>query len=611
MGLFTNICVNAGCEHRVRKGSQFCPKCGGAAPKGLSVCGACGSEVAQTSKFCWKCGCELADMAKPLVLNDRWSRRPGDFAVRIDKQDIKGWLAKPLIIEHGTRALLFQNGLCKGELGEGSYDTGGFLKRLVHFNLDMHACVVLVEAGDVVIDLENGQLWTADKMELASTERLVLRIADPDAMFVNIFKGSNRVGLDELECQLAGEVQMLLAGIVGEFAAEDLFTGDDARNEVETQLRYTMATTLGRLGLELVQLRFVSFSGEAYEALRRKWGRVRAEEGKVDIVDARAKLRQRLRTTLTQDKMDGFKSDSELEEFIRRTEHDLGLKAVVRDDEMQRLKEGCAFERSRDAVLRRIEIEGIENDEQRARAWKDLHAEESIRDEAHAHDLKRQLAQAKTDAEKQKIQLDLDALQHARDMREAGDGLDLLERTKDIEQAELDREQQREAATLEARGKATAEALLSVVDGPAADRITALERLRARENMSPEQLLAIAAEASPEAAKALGAKYQAEGQINAERLAELQHHMAEQREMADGQADRMERVMQTALAQMGQVAATRARPIEPAGHTVVAGGLGAPVVITPPTSASAGTCSHCNAALEGDGQFCPQCGKQQ
>ena len=68
MGLFTDRCTNSECGHRVRKGSQFCPKCGAPGPKGLTQCGSCRAEVRTSSKYCWRCGADLSKVAKPLIL---------------------------------------------------------------------------------------------------------------------------------------------------------------------------------------------------------------------------------------------------------------------------------------------------------------------------------------------------------------------------------------------------------------------------------------------------------------------------------------------------------------------------------------------------------------
>lgn len=251
----------------------------------------------------------------------------------------------------------------------------------------------------------------------------------------------------------------------------------------------------------------------------------------LDVAAARATLIQRLRQVLTQDKMDAFHNDSELQDFIRQTEHhDIGLKGVIRQDEMERLKQRFQFERDREGILRRIEIEGITDDARRERAWKELLAEERQKDEQHRRDLDRQLDTDRNDLEVSKVKSEIERLEHAERMRQGEEVLLLLQKVGDTEHPEDIRAQVLEVRTLQERSKATVEALLSILDGPAADRILQLEDLRCRQRMSPEQLLALAAQASPEAAKALASKYEADGQISAKQVELLQQRLAEQRQ---------------------------------------------------------------------------------
>lgn len=611
MGLFTVRCVNPECGGRIRKGTNFCPKCGTGAPTGRIRCGSCGKELRASSNFCPHCQAKVAVAAQPQFTADRWARQPEDFAARVDVEDVRGWLIKPLVVEHGTKALLFQRGRCVGELPPGRYDMDGLVQRVTNFLISSGASIVVMDAGDVGLSLENSDLWTADEMEVGTTMQLIIRVQAADALFQNLIKGRGRLLIDDVENTLADEMQMVLAGIVGRFAAEQLFPAMDARYEIETQLREHLGTTLGRLGLELVQLRFIDFVGEAYEELRQQRAALKVDAAKVDLRAQRNLLNRRLRELLTQDKMDAFKSEKDLEDFVRQTEHELGLKGVVRDDEMQRLKERFQFERDREGTLRRLEIQGIESDELREQAWKQLLADERQRDERHRRQLERDLEAARTSEEQAKIQARIDQIKHEQDLREAHDGLELLQKTKDIEQAERDRESERKLKEVEAFGKADAQALLAILDGPAAERVMQLEKFRAQKELSPEQLLALAAEASPEAARALAAKYTAEGHLSAELIRRLEQQLAEQRELSAGHADRMERVMQTALRQMGQVATARAHSGEAQQTVVVPGGLGPPVVVNPPAAGPARTCRHCGAKLESTGDFCPGCGKKQ
>lgn len=612
MGLFTTKCPS--CGSRIQKKANNCTQCGAPAPTGTFTCGACGTANKGKAKFCVSCGQELAATLKTVYRNT-WARQGDDFAIRIQDVDLKGALTKGLDVEHGTRALLFQKGKFLGELPEGRYDMGGLLKKVNHFLIDQNTTAVLVDAGDCTIDLENGALRTSDAFEVASRLRLVVRINNPDAMFVNLFKGRIKVAVDDLEAEVADEAQMLLAGIVTRLKSEDLLNTAGVRNQVEGQLRETLAVTLSRLGLELVQLRFIDFEGPAFRQLQEQRGQLNLEAAQADLTIERTQLNRRLRESLTQDKLDQFKNETDFEQFIRQTEHELGLKEIIRGNEMEELKACFAQKRNKQALLDQIEIESIQIVEQRKRVsdqasfertedvsaqqhrrtqeTTELEHQQAMQGSLQRRELEQRLAQARNDAERRKIELEIQRLdhdeqmrrarvEHEQDMAEAKGGLELLGAQKDIEHTEAVRAQEVEAAQLQARSQATAEALMSVLDGPAADRVAQLEKLRAQQHMTPDQMLALAAEASPEAARALAVKYQADGALSQEKVQLMEQHLKDQQQAADAAADRLERVMQMALNQMGQVASAKAAGGD---QTVVVPGSGpsGPTVVNPPS----------------------------
>ena len=352
----------------------------------------------------------------------------------------------------------------------------------------------------------------------------------------------------------------------------------------------------------MVQLRSVQFACPAYEKRRKDTAAVRTREDEVDISEQRAALNRRLREIITQDKMDSLKTEKDFENFIRQTEHELHLKDHIRDDEMDRLKERFRHDRDVTAIRNRIEIHTIEDDAERERAWKKLFAEEEARDEQFRRQLQRDLEVVKTDAEKSRIKLEIENLEynerlrqqelaHVQDMKEASDGLDLLARVKQMEREEDDAEHRRE------------------LEKANAARAAELDKLRIQQNMTPEQIIAIAARENPALGSVLVQKYAAEGKIADERAKLLEKQLADERRLHEGYADRQERMVKLSLEQMGMVAGTRARA-EENRQTIVTNPLGgAPVVIDP--RGVAGKCKHCGGSLEPGGGFCPHCGKGQ
>ena len=609
MGLFSDPCEQ--CGYRVRKGAKFCSRCGGSAPKGLGLCGICSGEVSTTSKFCPRCGSDLAAAAPPLMQGGRWARAADDLAARVEVEDLAGRLTKPMVVEHGNRALLFQAGRYQGELEPGRYDMGGIASRMPGLSPDRPVAVVLMEAGDIAVELEQAGLFSSDGFEYHARQKLVLRVADPEALHLNLMQAARQVKRAVFETTLSDEVQMILAGLVSRHPSQQLQDSGELRDQVETDLRGHLTTTLSRLGLELVQLRMIALQCQAIDELRQQNQQLARDTAEADLNEQRTKLTQRLRETLTQEKMHAFQSEKDFEQFIRQTEHELGLKQVVQDDEMARLKERVEYERDRESVLRRIEIQNLRDEQERESAWKELQAYEQRRDEQHRRELERRLRETGNEHEQQKLQLEMQRLEHTEQMRQAEHGMELLERTKRLEQEELEHEQQVEARRLNERSNATVEALLSIVDDPdAANRIAEMEKLRRKQHLTPEQLLVMAAEASPEAARALAQKYQAEGQMSQELAKRYEQQLEEQRRMADDQATRMERVMQTALEQMGHVAGTRARAQDHEQTVVVPGSLGGqPVVIGGQQPATPAACPHCGEKGPAGAKYCDKCGK--
>jgi hypothetical protein len=647
MGLFNTKCAT--CGGGVPAGSKFCPQCGAGSPGGRVACGHCGTLVKADAKFCLNCGTRTAAAPAGDLADNRWVRRPGEFARRVDAAAVDvntWWKGRELTVEHGTRALVFQAGAFRGEVGPGRYDMGGFLAKLNHFMVDQGMVAILVDAGDVPVDLAADGLRTADGFDVAARARVVMRVQNPEAFFVNRMKGRARVLAqpdpaggpgdgDDVRSALAGEARMAMAAIVARYPAEALAADPAVRGQIEGALRDALGVTFYRLGLELVQLRFIDFDGERYRQVARRRadlgaaeveggieaqaardagrrGHARARDqlttdrAAADVRADRGQLNRRLRELLTQERMDQFKGEADFEQFVQQAQHEMGMSGVVRGQEMARLKERFQVDRDRESLLRRIEIEGVTNDAKREQLWQELASDERIQDELDRRRLQRELESARSELDRRKISLEMERLAHAERLRQAdveadleqkkaASGVETLRRVKEMEAEEDRRAVELEQQRLASRGPASAAALLSIVNGPAADKILELERLRAREKMSPEQMLAMAATASPDAAAALASRYAADGKGSAVGADLLAQQLKDARETAAEHAGRMERLMGTAMQEMGQVATSRARPADQQPATAAR-----PI----------GSCARCGSSLNLHDVFCNRCGQK-
>jgi len=571
MGLFSDKCKQ--CGARVKKAATHCSQCGAPAPRGMTKCGACGANVGTDSSFCWKCGADLQAVAPAKMVDERWVRQPGEIAVRVDAKDLEGRLRKGLVVEPGTQALFLQRGKPVGPLGPGKYDVDGFLSRINNFNLKSPAWAVLVSATDMVFRLKFPGLRTREGVEIGVECQVVLSIADSAQFVINFMAGRNRVMLSELQESLVDEVRSLLQAATTKASIEELYGNIELTKTIEDLLVEEMSRTLERTGLSLVHLTFVNYFGDEYEKLQKSRGEIYMGMRAADEMEERAKIHQRILDTLTKDKMAEFKSEKDFEEFVRQTEHELGLKDVIRQAEMTELKRTFAEKVEDREIARRHMIETLEKQHQIA--MERLEDEYDLEDATRWLKLTQQMKEQKLALAK-KLQ-DMELAKKRGEQEIAIDG----ERAK----AEI------RAKDLDAKSRASVESLIASSDPHQVAALVELDAMRQKHNMTPEQLVTIAGEKSPEMALALAEKYKAEVLGAGGRLADA-------KETAKEQADRLERLARDGLDKMARVGETR----------------GAGVVVTGPGSISSQPggqgfkCPKCGVPLQIEDNFCFKCG---
>lgn len=336
MGLFSNTCVK--CSAKVKKDAAFCPACGSPAPGGTSHCSKCNAQVGSIDKFCGRCGADLQVYAPVQLVDNRWVRDEDEFAVRVEAHDLEGWLRKGLIVEPGTQAVLIQRGRSAGTLPPGRYELDGFLSHVNNFNLKSLAAVILMSATDTLIPLEFSNLRTREGLPVHVRCRIVLALANPENFAFRLMAGKERVTVAELQETLVDEAHNVLQALINQTGMDELYGNLDFKTQVEERLQEELRRTLERSGLDLVRLHFIDYAGEVYERLRQMRGDIYMANREAEELAAHAEIAKRMRQTLTQERMAKFKDAAELEEFMHQTEHELGLKGVIRENEMEDLK---------------------------------------------------------------------------------------------------------------------------------------------------------------------------------------------------------------------------------------------------------------------------------
>ncbi|MHC4247779.1 MAG: SPFH domain-containing protein [Planctomycetota bacterium] len=584
MGLFFNTCSK--CRRWIPRSVSFCRYCGQGNDAGWIKCWQCGTKISPASKHCFKCGVDQKDQRALGLINGRWARQDEDIALKVDTSDLAGWLKKGLDVEQGTEAAVLQHGKLVGVTGPGRYTADSLMKRITPIIAKVPTTILLYDASDLEIVMETDGLRTSDGLEVSATYKVVVRITDAAQFIENLFKGRRSLKLPALAERISDEMRNALKAAVAGKKLSELFDSPEVRPGVEKALRATIEPVAARYGLALEQLAFIDFFSADFEAIADRKGELAraAAEGEIDL--ERLKLTQRLRHEMSQEKMDAFTSEKDFEDFVRQTEHELGMKDVIREDEMVRLKERFSHEREREGLLKRIEIESIGHDAEREEARAALLAGEEARATRHKGDLERALQTAENDADKQRIGNELRKEEMELDKLEAENAIAMRERTmavqRDHERETLAMKREDEDARLRARSQASAEALLSITEGPAADRLARLAEMERKERLSPEQLFAMAAAADPEVARAYARE---------KGIGDFEERLRQQEDLHKGYTDRMERLMETAMQQMGRVAGAQQAFLQP----------GMPL-------AGAQPCPKCTGMVAPAMAHCPHCG---
>ena len=551
MGIFSDKCINPECNGRVLKAAKFCRLCGSPASDADTNCGRCGAVVATSSKFCWKCGIKMTDQQKPMLFDNRWIRDKGDFAIRVEECDIAGFLTKGLIVEHGTRGMVFQKGRFCGYVDSGMYDVNGFLKKVNIFSQTSPTSIVLMDTSNVELHVETVRLYSKEQMMVDVTLKLIVKLNDPEKMYTNAFKSQNRLTINCLAGVLSEELHSSLQAYISTKSIQQLYSNTVIRREVEEQIQAELKVILEQIGFDVVQLRFIDLFCQDYEQIREEQAKLYINRRRVDISEDRLKLAQRIRESLTDDRMNNVKTEKDFEDFVRQTEHQLGLKEIIRVDEMDSLKRRFGRNRNKDILAHQIEMEGIKNKAVREEAYKNL--------EARIENFKKKKNAEREDAlNKAETRDTIKRIESKRDIEEATAGIELLRQVQNAELTRKEREQKIEAERLKARSEASAQALLSILDGPVAKRIADLEKLRIKQKLTPEQLIVMTAADSSDVAQALAEKYKAEAAISNERFEQFENFIVQQQKTSTDSGNRLERVMNVALQQMGNVATTHA-----------------------------------------------------
>lgn len=478
----------------------------------------------------------------------QWRREDGDIAVRIESQDVRrDFVNRPFIVYHGTVALVFSKGALLDRVAAGEYDIDGPARKWLVG--DDPTVLVLTEAGDISLDVQAPGFQSADGIPLVATIRLTIRLDRPEAFYLNVMKDRKQFRNDDLLTIIRPEVAACAGAFAHGRAAADLVRSPIAGEQLAALLPSRLAPALARLGFMTVAAAVIGIESPALGALQSSQTEVSISRLGADVEAARQSVAKRVRADAAASETLAATTQAELDNSIRQAIHELGLKDVLRADEVARLEETLRhdlLDLTQDRAQRRA-IGATEHDLE-----KDARRKEHLR------------AQTKADKE-QELDLDKNEYEFAKRLRD--DALAAKNRTE-LDEVGVEKER---IAAYNTANPLTLVALYPSLGPEVAEQL----RIQNIKGLTDVQALILAAERSPAVAAAMAEKFKAEGKHSDELLAEV-------RQVNRDVADRIQQFASQAIAQMGAVATARAAAQGPGSQTVVTGGLGQPTIINPP-----------------------------
>jgi hypothetical protein len=528
--------------HENKLGDHFCRTCGERLSGGEIICPHCGETIDSGSNFCGKCGKSIVDdrADRPADLQGmRWQRGVDDFATRVDVEDLNGILQKGTIVEQGTKALLFINGALAETLQPGMYDLGGLASKLRNFEPFRTSTAILVDAGDVELNLNITGIYTKDPLNIDVTCKVIAQIENPTFFFNNVMKGRKSYIISELRGSLYDEMQNAFNEVIGKKSVTDLNWDLALKRQFEVSVENHLRTTFQRNGLNFIQLRTIDYIFKRFDKVRgiheeaflmisedeaelqkrkrlfdvydqKQLQDIFEETKEVEYREKRQKVWADMRVLVNSDKMNEIKSADDLEAYL----HEINKGKYLREDEVQELLN--TFKQSglrREFLLEKIQLEqrleyeriGLVGEEENKLAKFEVEAKHQRRTlEERIRNLKDEKAATREirveDAKAEASVKDLEREADEKDLKMAQEALRGVKETKIWEKRqEMDIETER----LKRLSEVGIEALISASGEEQAKLLAELKKTEMLKGMNEKQILAMAEKGDGKVAMAI------------------------------------------------------------------------------------------------------------
>jgi hypothetical protein len=466
--------------------------------------------VGNDSHFCWNCDTPLQPESRVNIAGGIWNKEPIVFAQRFEIGDIKSLLKKDLQVQAGTIALLLDGGKYKGRLEAGQYDPESLLRKINHFGHPPPRSVILLDAGDVILPVRVSELRSSEGMPLEFYGEIVLRFnpKQAQAFIENRMKDARELTYESISDLLQGEVRHAVDALCVTSTIDDLIRDPERRVRLQDSMAATLKVTLGRSGIDLIHISSAEFCGDEYEELLE-------QQGENEQARRKAEYDKQMRDLLSQESMEQFKSEQDLQEYQELLSHEYNISGLQRDREQKMLLRGWEHQDELDELLQKLQLSAEAAD-----------AELGLKKNADDYERGKQVADAEATAQARASTFG----------QEAAETEQALKWKRDKNEIKADA---KERDAKRRKGLDELELLADIEDPVQRGQLMELVKLKIQQGQTPEQILAAAASSSGAAADALARMKEAENSHDKEVLQQMKEVYKDAHDRQDKNLDAM------------------------------------------------------------------------
>ena len=323
--------------------------------------------------------------------SDHWNRGPDEIAARIESKDVPASMGtRPLVVFDGTAALVFSEGRLLGRLASGRHDIDGTIRRWL--SGDGPTTVILVDEGDLALDVTLDELRCEEGILCAARMRLIVRLTDVESFYRNFLRDRSRLTREELAVFLLPELRDVALAFTSTRSIEALCDHAELHLDARDLLLGHLDAVLGRIGLTAVSITGLALEAPEFDEQRRRRAAIALQDRDTDLAAAERLVTERAREEVDEHTRRTAAAELDLEEALADAAHEQEKAALARAD---------AFERERMSLA--SEREQLEVEQARARAVEDAAHQRRLAENKHQEEIARERERAIVAAEVRRL----------------------------------------------------------------------------------------------------------------------------------------------------------------------------------------------------------------